>query len=42
MKFNKLFALTILSLSGFIISAAYDEDEREIYIQEDQVEQQLE
>ena len=42
MNFNKLLALTILFLSGFIISAAYDEDEREIYIQDDQVEEQLE
>jgi len=42
MKFNKLLALTIVFLSGFIFSAAYDEDEREIYIQDDQVEEQLE
>ena len=41
MKFNKLLTLSTLFLSGFIFSAAYDEDEREIYIQDDQVEEQL-
>ena len=42
MNINKLLAFLTLFFSGFIFSAAYDEDEREIYIQDDQVEEQLE
>ena len=42
MNINKLLAFLTLFFSGFIFSAAYDEDEREIYIQDDQVEATLE
>ena len=42
MNRNKLLAFLTLFFSGFIFSAAYDEDEREIYIQDDQVEATLE
>ena len=42
MNINKLLVFLTLFFSGFIFSAAYDEDEREIYIQDDQVEATLE